>query len=203
MTVIEKQKNHAILQAAGALFAETGFGQVDIESIAQRAEVDPSFIYSEYTDKTELCQVWLISLHQHAETNHLKILQSEADPIEKIRDYFENLAEWMEENGYAGCPFTRTLNSLGTNVSPAIRREVRMHKEFVADFFVTLASDIAINKKEAERLGQQLFLLYSGATTEAKNLQSAWPINRAKEIALTTCEAAREGKRLGINRTAS
>ncbi|MGZ0655500.1 TetR/AcrR family transcriptional regulator [Coraliomargarita sp. W4R53] len=203
MTVIEKQQNHAILQAAGALFAETGFGQVDVETIAQRAEVDPSVIYSEFTDKTELCQVWLISLHQHAETHHLKILQSEADPIEKIRVYFESLADWMKESGYAGCPFTRTLNSLGTKASPAIRQEVRMHKEFVADFFVTLASDIAVNKKEAERLGQQLFLLYSGATTEAKNLESAWPIESAKEIALATCEAAREGKRLSINKVAS
>lgn len=202
MNTTGKQKNHAVLQAAGALFAEAGFGQVGIETIAQKAEVDPSFIYSEYTDKAGLCQVWLISLHQHAETQHLGILQSDADPIDKISTYFTSLSDWMNESGYAGCPFTRTLNSLGTGESPAIRQEVRNHKEFIADFFFTLARDIAVNNQAAERLGQELFLLYSGATTEAKNLESAWPIDRAKKTAIAACEAAREGKRLSINQAA-
>jgi AcrR family transcriptional regulator len=198
MTSTDKQTNHAILQAAEALFAEAGFGQVEVEAIAEKAEVDPSLIYSEYTNKEGLCQVWLVGLHQHAETEHLKILQSGADPIEKIRSYFENLATWMQESGFGGCPFTRTLNSLGTGASPEIRKEVRGHKEFVADFFVTLSRDIAVNDKEAERLGQQLFLLYSGATTEAKNLEAVWPIERAKEVAIDACEASRDGKRLYI-----
>lgn len=198
MDTTAKQTKHAILQAAEELFAEAGFGQVEVETIAQKAEVDPSFIYSEYTNKDGLCQVWLTSLHQHAETEHLKILQSDVDPVKKVQNYFENLASWMTEGGFGGCPFTRTLNSLGTGTSPEIRKVVRSHKEFVADFFVTLAHDIAINNKEAIRLGQQLFLLYSGATTEAKNIEAVWPIDRAKEVAIDACEAAKDGRRIYV-----
>ncbi|MFP4166050.1 MAG: TetR/AcrR family transcriptional regulator [Opitutales bacterium] len=202
MTEQNQTLNTALLRAAGVLFAETGYGQTDVETIAREADIDPSFIYSEYSDKAGLCHAWLVSLHQHSESRHAEILQSEADPVDKVRDYFDHLAAWMAESGYAGCPFTRTINSLGTGESPEIRREVKQHKEFVADFFVTLARDIARNQGEAGRLGHQLFLLYSAATTEAKNLEAVWPIERAREIALELSEAAREGKRLSVTQAA-
>jgi hypothetical protein len=47
-----------------------------------------------------------------------------------------------------------------------------------------------------------LFLLYSAATTEAKNLEAVWPIERAREIALELADAAREGKRLSVTQAA-
>jgi AcrR family transcriptional regulator len=198
MTENNQTMNQALLHAAGALFAETGYGQTDVEAIAREADVDPAFNYSEYSDKPGLCHAWLVSLHQHSEARHAEILQSEGDPVDKVRDYFDHLADWMRESGYAGCPFTRTVNSLGTGESPEIRHEVKQHKEFVADFFVTLARDIAWNQGEAERLGHQLFLLYSAATTEAKNLEAVWPIERAREIALELSEATRDGKHLSV-----
>jgi len=203
MTENNQSKNQSILDAAGTLFAETGYGQIDVGTIAREADVDPSFIYSEYSDKAGLCHAWLISLHQHSEARHAEILRSDAGPVEKIRDYFDHLANWMAESGYAGCPFTRMVNSLGTGESPEIREEVKQHKEFVADFFVTLARDLAWNTDEAERLGHQLFLLYSAATIEAKNLEAVWPIRRAREIALEVSEAARNGQRLNVTQTAS
>jgi AcrR family transcriptional regulator len=203
MNQTNKSMNQALLHAAGTLFAETGYGQTDVESIAREADIDPAFIYSEYSDKAGLCHAWLVSLHQHSEARHAEILRSEADPVDKIRDYFEHLTTWMKESGYAGCPFTRTVNSLGTGESPEIRREVKQHKEFVTDFFVALAREIAWNAGEARRLGHQLFLLYSAATTEAKNMAARWPIERAREIALDLCEAARDGQRMGITQNAS
>ncbi len=202
MTANNHTTNQALLHAAGTLFAETGYGQVDVETIAREADIDPAFIYSEYSDKAGLCHAWLISLHQQSEARHAEILRSEANPVDKIRSYFEHLAKWMEESGYAGCPFTRTINSLSVGESPEIRGEVKQHKEFVTDFFIALAREIARDTGEAESLGRQLFLLYSAATTEAKNLEALWPIERAQEIALELCQAARNGKRLSATQVA-
>ncbi len=81
-----------------------------------------------------------------SETRYQEILDSSVDSIQKIRDYFDHLEEWMQDSGFAGCPFTRIVNSLGTGESPELRAEVRQHKEFVADFFITLAREIAWNK---------------------------------------------------------
>ena len=111
MTENNQSKNQSLLDAAGTLFAETGYGQIDVETIAHKADVDPSFIYSEYNDKAGFCYAWLVSLHQH--------------------------------------------------------------------------------------------LLYSAATIEAKNLETVWPIERAREIALEVSKAARNGQRLKVTQTAS
>jgi AcrR family transcriptional regulator len=203
MTQKEQSLNQCILHAAGTLFHETGYGQVSVDDIARKAQIDPSFIYSEYSDKSGLCHAWLVSLHQHSESRHREILESTAAPIEKVRDYFDHLSEWMSESGFAGCPFTRTVNSLGTGDSPNLRNEVKQHKEFVADFFITLAREIARNQKQAERLGRQLFLLNSAATTESKNLEALWPIDRAREIALEICEAAKDGKHINFSQAQS
>ncbi|NBB80064.1 MAG: TetR family transcriptional regulator [Verrucomicrobia bacterium] len=46
MTEQNKELTQALLHAAGTLFAETGYGQTDVESIAREADIDPAFIYS-------------------------------------------------------------------------------------------------------------------------------------------------------------
>ena len=92
MTEQTQNLNQALLDAAGTLFAETGYGQTNVEAIARKADIDPAFIYSEYRDKAGLCHAWLVSLHQHSETRHAEIMQSEADPVDKVRDYFDHLA---------------------------------------------------------------------------------------------------------------
>lgn len=195
-----QQQNSAVLHAADQLFSVNGYSNVTVKDIAKTANVDESFIHSEYSDKSGLCHAWLISLHQSSETRHREILESSAPPIEKVGHYFEHLAEWMEQSGFAGCPFTRTIHSLGSGESPEIRNEVSGHKQFVCDFFIALSMEIIKLRDKAESLGQQLFLLYSAATTEAKNLESLWPIERARDIALAACSQAQGGNASPVNR---
>lgn len=164
--------------------------------MAQLAGVEDAWLEAEFSDEEGLCHAWLISLHQHSEQRHREILEGTGTGLEKVRAYFDHLERWMRDNSYAGCPFTRTVNSLAPDESPAIRQEVVLHKEFVCDFFTRLAREFTRSEDIAVELGQNLFLLYSAATTEAKNLQSAWPIERARMIAIDSCERALAGRPL-------
>ena len=40
---------------------------------------------------------------------------------------------------------------------------------------------------EARALGDAMFLLYSGAVTEAQNCRNSWPVDAAKMAALKLC----------------
>ena len=180
-------KNVEVLRAAGRLFAERGYGRIEAREIAEYAGVEESFIHSEYSDKAGLCHAWLLNLHRDAEERHRELLDSDLPAIDKVARYFDYLSEWMEENDYAGCPFTRIVNSLGIGESPEIRNEVRQHKEFVADFFIILARHITGETTVSQNLGEKLFFLYSAAMTESKNLHSLWPVQRAKKMALDAC----------------
>ena len=55
------------------------------------------------------------------------------------------------------------------------------HKIFIRDFFIELAH--RIRPDGGRELGELLFLLYSGATTEAQNLRNTWPVERARKVA--------------------
>ena len=195
----EEQKKEKTLEATGRLHAANGYGRFTLGEVAQLAGVEDAWLEAEFADEAGLCHAWLISLHQHAEQRHREILESSGTGLEKVRAYFDHLESWMRDNFYAGCPFTRTINSLGHDESPEIRREVAYHKEFLLDFFVILSREFTESEDRANALGWKLFLLYSAATTEAKNLQASWPIQRARAIAMDACKAMETDKRLSVD----
>lgn len=192
----QKHTKETILEAAGRLHAAKGYGRFTLGDVAQLAGAEDAWLEAEFSDEAGLCHAWLISLHQHSEERHREILESPATGLEKVHAYFDHLESWMRENSYAGCPFTRTVNSLGHDESPEILREVACHKEFLLDFFTILSREFANSEDDANELGSKLFLLYSAATTEAKNLQASWPIVRARAIALEACQRVRANQRV-------
>jgi len=194
-----KTNRTTILDAASEVFTEKGYGRSDLSEIAQKANVPEQELKDEFVNESALCHAWLVSLHMHSETRHEAILNSDIDPAEKVSAYFEYLHSWMLENGFAGCPFTRTVNSLAPNESPEIRAEVRNHRQYIANFFQAISKDVIEDSSTAEQLGNELFFLYSAATTESKNLEHAWPIERAKEIALESIEITRKDAISHIN----
>ncbi len=61
---------------------------------------------------------------------------------------------------------------------------IRLHKESTRVFFRTIASLAISDPNRAEAIGDRLFVLYSGATAEAQNLKSLWPVEIAREAAV-------------------
>jgi len=89
----------------------------------------------------------------------------------------------MIYNNFRGCPFTNTGAFLAEE-SPRIRNAIVAHKLLERDFFVGLARELApAAEVPARALGDTLFLLYTGATTEAQNHRATWPIDRAQSCA--------------------
>ena len=95
----------------------------------------------------------------------------------------------MQGNEFRGCPFTNTVSAVPDD-SPAIQEKVDEHKLFLRDFFIELARRFT-EGKAARQLGTTLFLLYSGATTEAQNLKTVWPIEAAAASAVDLCKSAK------------
>lgn len=174
-----------ILDTASKLFTERGFLSVGINEIIQKSETAKASFYQHYKSKDLLCAAWLGTMHERSEINHDSILRSKDPAEKKLRDYFNYLKDWLIENDYRGCPFTNTAAVLD-NGNVEIRAEIVGHKLFIRDFFVDLARDYATGS-HAKQLGNTWFILYSGATTEAQNLRSVWPVESALETALALC----------------
>lgn len=165
-----------ILETAGALFARKGYGNVGINEILKAGEIARASFYHHFESKEALCAAWLESLHTRSVEHHHKLLGSRKAPASILQDYFKALKTWLVENDYRGCPYTNTGTFLQAD-APRIREAIERHKHFIRDFFVELAHRIDSDSKR-ER-GELIFLLYSGATTEAQNLRTTWPVDRA------------------------
>jgi AcrR family transcriptional regulator len=169
-----------ILETAGALFARKGYGNVGINEILQAGEIARASFYHHFESKEALCAVWLESLHTRSVEHHRKLLESRKAPTRVLRDYFEALKTWLVENDFRGCPYTNTGTFLQDD-APEVRDAIERHKIFIRDFFIELAD--RIRPSSGVEFGECLFLLYSGATTEAQNLRATWPVDRAWKFA--------------------
>ncbi len=174
-----------ILETASKLFGERGYAGVGINEIIAKSETAKASFYHHFKSKDRLCAEWLKEMHQRSEKNHDEILKQASPPIDKLQAYFEYLKEWLTTNNYRGCPYTNTAVVLEGG-SQEIRSEIETHKLYIRDFFIALARDF-VTGNDARTLGNTWFVLYSGATTEAQNLRSAWPVDVALEAAIGLC----------------
>ena len=64
---------------------------------------------------------------------------------------------------------------------------VRDYKASNRLFWQAVALQIKPDPSAARLLGDSLFLLFSGAVTEAQNAKALWPVDSAKAAALALC----------------
>ena len=175
-----------ILETAATLFARHGYASVGINRIIEESETAKATFYHHFPSKEALCAAWLEDKHQSSEGLHDTLLAVPQDPLEKVRDYFLSLKDWMLNHDFEGCPYSNTLAN-DTGNQPLIREKAVEHKLFQLDFFTEIARSFA-QGKSARSLGRALFLLYSGATTESRNLRLTWPIEEAAATAVALCK---------------
>lgn len=177
-----------ILAKASALFFRRGYSEVGINEIIEESGTAKATFYHHFPSKKALCEAWLNDMHRQCEDRLSRLLDSQVDPLAKVSLYFDQLRSYLEANDFRGCPYSNTAAIASTEDS--IIRKVRQHKDRVRDFFRQLATQMSMCSARATVLGDALFLLYSGATTEAQNLRELWPVDVARETALDLCRLA-------------
>jgi len=179
------RKAHArerILDAAGKLFQERGYSQVGVNEIIATADTAKASFYHYFSSKETLCQAWLEAIHHRSDASREALLKSGKSPAEKIDQYFAELEKFLVSSHFRGCPYSNT-GAVVSCESRGISEQIQNHKESIRDFFQMICSEHFTDKKEARRMADHLFLLYSGATTESQNMKDIWPAKSAREAA--------------------
>ncbi|MEO0445235.1 MAG: TetR/AcrR family transcriptional regulator [Verrucomicrobiota bacterium] len=180
-----------ILDKATSLFFQRGYSEVGINEIIEESETAKATFYHHFPSKQALCEAWLSEVHDRSEGSREDILASTVDPVAKVRGYFEALRHFLDASRFRGCPYTNTAAVCSGEDQEKIIQLVEDHKEGIRDFFHQLATQVTPAPERSRKLGDTLFLLYSGATTEAQNLRSMWPVQAATDAALELCELER------------
>ena len=178
-----------ILETASKLFHQRGYSEVGINEIIDKAETAKSTFYQHFPSKELLCEAWLDAVHTRSEVRCQSILDAPGKASEKIDRCFADLEAYLEASDFRGCPYSNTSAVVESGCT-GILKQVEEHKQATREFFRALAADLASGlsgEQCVERLGDALFVLYSGATTEAQNLREMWPVQAARCAASELC----------------
>lgn len=174
-----------ILAKAGELFHLRGYGAVSLDEIRSASGLSNAGFYEHFTSKEKLACAWLDRLARRMTMMQRSFLEKLGDRDRRLRKYFYSMRTWVEANGFRSCQFANTAASLSPNEADLIDA-IDQYKRAQRQFFVELAKTL-VEERDAQRIGTAIFLLYSGAMTEAQNLKATWPLEDALACAEDLC----------------
>ncbi len=172
-----------ILETAGELFFQRGYSGVGINEIIDKAGTAKASFYQHFPSKESLCEAWLQEMHDRSIDYHAQLLDSGMPPRDMAAAYFTRLADFLQAGDFRGCPYSNT-GAVSDENCCGIVRLIRLHKESTRDFFRRIATRAISDEARAAAIGDRLFVLYSGASSEAQNLKCLWPVEVARDAAV-------------------
>jgi AcrR family transcriptional regulator len=165
-----------ILNAASELFYFEGINATGVGRIVSKASVLKRTLYQHFPSKTALVEEYLRQLRQEA--GEAGGTPPDATPRAQLLALFD-----IEDGCDArmrGCPFHNAAVEV-SGVMPAVERIVHLYKRDYADALVDLARQAGA--ADPELLGNQVALLYEGASALSTSLNDPTPWARARAAA--------------------
>jgi AcrR family transcriptional regulator len=162
-----------ILTAASELFYCEGINATGVERIASRASVSKRTLYRHFASKDALVEEYLRLLRQQSGEP-----QTTATPRARLLALFE-----LSDAGDArmrGCPFHNAAVE-AAGAMPGVEQIVHAHKRDYVDGLTKLAREAGA--ADPQMLGNQIALLYEGASGLSTSLNDPAPWARARAAA--------------------
>ncbi len=171
---------------AGELFHKRGYAAVSIEDVIDASGVAKSTFHQNYSSKSKLGQAWLERLSKQMKHVNEGFLENPGDRDRRLRKYFFSIRGWLENSGFRSCQFANTAACVIAEEDEELFHIIDQYKRAQRQFFIDLVGTL-VSQEDAQRIGTAVFLLFSGAMTEAQNLKATWPMDDALAMAEKLC----------------
>jgi AcrR family transcriptional regulator len=168
-----------LLAAADELFYENGINTVGIDRIIEHADVAKASLYDCFGSKDELIRAYLEARSTARQARIEEWLSRYDTPQKKILGIFELLSETSSQPDYKGCAFMRARAD--GNASDKVKGACDQSRAFMLGRFTSHAREAGA--PNPEQLGQQLMLLYDGASVAAYADGNRNAASLAREVA--------------------
>jgi AcrR family transcriptional regulator len=173
-----------IERAAARLFYRNGIHATGVELIAQEAGVSKRTLYQHFASKSELIDTYLRNIDARGGSpTERRLDEGDLAARERLLAIFD----LRQSDIVRGCPFhnaaVESAGSLATTDDI-----VRTHKRNFTDRLIAVAREAGA--ADPHLLGQQLAVLFEGATAMATSLNDTAPVVHARAAAATLIEAA-------------
>ncbi len=175
-----------ILAKAGELFHKRGYGGVSVDDVIAASGLPKASFHQNFSTKSKLGAAWLERLNKRMSMMHQSFLERPGERERRLRKYFFSMRGWVEVNGFRSCQFANTAACIDMEQDEELAHLIDQYKRAQRKFFIELVGTL-VPESDAQRLGTAVFLLYSGAMTEAQNLKATWPLEDALVCAEQLC----------------
>jgi AcrR family transcriptional regulator len=173
-----------IERASARLFYRRGIHATGVELIAQEAQVSKRTLYQHFPSKNDLVDSYLRGMDASGALPGERLLD---DETLSARDRLLGIFEMSSRDVMRGCPFhNAAVESAGSlRSTDAI---VRAHKQRFIRRLIAVAQEAGA--ADPHSLGQQLAVLFEGATAMATSLNDTAPVVHARAAAATLIDAS-------------
>jgi AcrR family transcriptional regulator len=165
-----------ILKAASELFYFEGINATGVGRIAIKASVSKRTLYQHFPSKTALVEEYLRQLRQGAA--EAATTPTETAPRDQLLALFA-VADGLDVR-MRGCPFHNAAVE-ASGAMPGVEQIVHLHKRDYVEGLTHLAGEAGAT--DPEMLGNQIALLYEGASGLSTSLNDVAPWARARAAA--------------------
>lgn len=172
-----------IERAAAQLFYRNGIHATGVDLIAQQAAVSKRTLYQHFASKNDLVDNYLLAIDARGVAPGRRLNDTSLPTRERLLGIFEGARGEI----LRGCPFhNAAVESAGSLASTD--KIVRTHKREFTRRLVEVAREGGA--VDPHLLGQQLAVLFEGATALATSLNDSAPYVHARAAAATLIDAA-------------
>ena len=173
-----------IERAAAQLFYRNGIHATGVELIAQQSNVSKRTLYQHFPSKNDLVDSYLRGVDAQGGSLSERRLD---DTTLSARDRLLAVFEMSRREVMRGCPFhNAAVESAGSLRSTD--EIVRAHKQQFTRRLIAVAQEAGA--ADPHLLGQQLAVLFEGATAMATSLNDTAPVVHARAAAATLIDAS-------------
>ncbi len=172
-----------IIDTASHLFYKQGYNLTGINEIIKEAGVAKATLYNHFKSKDDICIAYL----RHLNDNFLQDIGSFSAKKSKgkaqILGLFDFLKKFYNSREFNGCWCIRTAAEIPKDHAH-IRDEIhRLKKDFIRLITTLITTNLELKSEvEADKLAQQIYVLYEGAVAESYLHGEQWPIDAAYDI---------------------
>jgi len=168
-----------ILQTAGQLFFQRGYSEVGINEIIERAETAKASFYQHFSSKEALCEAWLAAVHDRSEDQRAALLAAASNPTAKLECYFDELAAFMINSQFRGCPYSNT-GAVSDATCTGIVAQIQGHKDSLRRFFREICN---LQLDESSRAEESVIASSSSILELPPNAKTSAPSGPSKSLA--------------------
>ncbi|WP_068187488.1 TetR/AcrR family transcriptional regulator [Mycobacterium sp. UM_CSW] len=173
-----------IERAAARLFYRNGIHATGVELIAQEANVSKRTLYQHFASKNDLVDNYLRGYEARGGSpNERRLEDATMSPRERLLAIFE----MSPREVLRGCPFHNAAVESAGSLS-STDEIVRAHKQAFTRRLIAVAQQAGAT--DPHLLGQQLAVLFEGATAMATSLNDTAPVVHARAAAATLIDTA-------------